>query len=82
MNVPLNEKNARTATPATPWLLTSTLWAACWCGGCRLHARTYAQTLVVVPPIGDRPRPNLEHVILHALVLAAGICTFIATASL
>jgi len=43
-----------------------------------LHARTYARTLIVLPRIGDRPRPNLEHMILHALMVAAVICIFLA----
>jgi undecaprenyl pyrophosphate phosphatase UppP len=47
-----------------------------------LHARTYAHTLTVLPPIGDRPRPNVEHMILHALILAAATCTLIAAATL
>jgi hypothetical protein len=47
-----------------------------------LHARTYAHTLIVLPRIGNRPRPNLEHMILHALFLAAAICAFVATARL
>jgi hypothetical protein len=47
-----------------------------------LHARTYAQTIIVLPAIGDRPRPNLEHMILHALLLAAAILTLLATADL
>jgi hypothetical protein len=47
-----------------------------------LHARTYAQTLIVLPRIGDRPRPNVEHMILHALILVAAICTFAAAGSL
>jgi hypothetical protein len=47
-----------------PWAtVPGTTWA-------ELHARTYAETIIVVPPIGDRPRPNLEHMILHALFLA------------
>lgn len=47
-----------------------------------LHARTYAQTLIVLPRSGDRPRPNVEHMVLHALVLVAAICTFAAAGSL
>jgi hypothetical protein len=47
-----------------------------------LHARTYAHTLIVLPPIGDRPRPNLEHMILHALILSAAVCAFAATVAL
>ncbi|GAA2620127.1 hypothetical protein GCM10010399_59060 [Dactylosporangium fulvum] len=47
-----------------------------------LHARTYAHTLIVLPPIAGRPRPNVEHMLLHALILSAAIFTFIAAASL
>ncbi|WP_027346896.1 hypothetical protein [Hamadaea tsunoensis] len=47
-----------------------------------LHSRTYAQTIIVLPRIGDRPRPNLEHMILHSLILAAAITTFAAAAAL
>ncbi|GIF69522.1 hypothetical protein Ais01nite_75570 [Asanoa ishikariensis] len=58
-----------------PWATAGTgvTWA-------QLHARTYAHTLIVLPRIGDRPRPNLEHMILHALMLAAAIATFAAAA--
>ena len=41
-----------------------------------LHSRTYARTLIIVPRIGDRPRPNVEHMILHALFLAAAVAIF------
>ncbi|GAA1844212.1 hypothetical protein [Asanoa iriomotensis] len=56
-----------------PWATAGTgvTWAD-------LHARTYARTLTVLPRIGDRPRPNLEHMILHALLLAAALTTFAA----
>jgi hypothetical protein len=56
-----------------PWATAGTgvTWA-------ELHGRTYAHTLIVLPRIGDRPRPNLEHMILHALMLAAAIATFAA----
>jgi hypothetical protein len=62
---------------AVPWATAGT--GLSWS---ELHARTYAHTITVLPPIGDRPRPNLEHMILHALILSAAICTFVATASL
>ncbi|SNT43903.1 hypothetical protein SAMN05421812_10651 [Asanoa hainanensis] len=56
-----------------PWATAGTgvTWA-------QLHARTYARTLIVLPRIGDRPRPNLEHMILHALMLAVAVATFAA----
>ncbi|MEU4196240.1 hypothetical protein AB0E69_30335 [Kribbella sp. NPDC026611] len=51
-----------------PWATagTGTTWK-------ELHARTYAHTIIVLPRIGDRPRPNLEHMILHSLYLAAAL---------
>ncbi|WP_146247420.1 hypothetical protein [Micromonospora arborensis] len=54
-----------------PWATAGTgeTWA-------QLHARTYARTIVVLPRIGNRPRPNLEHMILHSLLLAAAAVTF------
>jgi hypothetical protein len=68
-----------------PYLAGVTVpWATAGSGASwsELHARTYAHTLIVLPPIGDRPRPNLEHMILHGLILAAAVCAFAATASL
>jgi hypothetical protein len=58
-----------------PWATAGTgvSWA-------ELHARTYARTLIVLPRIGGRPRPNVEHMVLHALMLAAAISIFAATA--
>lgn len=49
-----------------PWATAGTgeTWAA-------LHARTYAKTITVLPRRGDAPRPNLEHMILHTLMLTA-----------
>src|SRR3954451_1286952 len=41
---------------AAPWATMGT--GATWS---ELHARTYAHTLIVLPPISDRPRPNVEH---------------------
>lgn len=38
-----------------------------------LHARTYAQTIIIVPALHGRPRPNLEHMLLHALMLVAAV---------
>src|ERR1700754_873229 len=60
-----------------PWATAGTgvTWA-------ELHARTYAHTVTVVPRIGTRPRPNLEHMILHGLFLAAAIAIFAASATL
>jgi hypothetical protein len=48
-----------------PWATagTGTSWQ-------ELHERTYAQTIIVLPRIGGRPRPNLEHMILHSIMLA------------
>lgn len=60
-----------------PWATAGTdgSWA-------QMHARTYAHTVIVLPRIGDRPRPNLEHMILHTLVLAAAIVGFLAATQL
>lgn len=58
---------------AVPWATAGT--DVSWT---ELHART----LIVLPRIGDHPRPNVEHMILHGLILAAAICTFAATAAL
>ena len=62
---------------AAPWVTAGT--GVTWV---ELHARTYAHTLIVLPRIGDRPRPNLEHMILHILFLAAAGATFLAAGSL
>ncbi|MGW5160851.1 hypothetical protein ACWEPN_35745 [Nonomuraea wenchangensis] len=60
-----------------PWATAGTgeTWA-------QLHARTYAKTIIVLPRIGDRPRPNLEHMILHSLILAAVVITMAYAVSL
>ena len=68
-----------------PYLAGVTVpWATAGAGSSwnEMHARTYAHTVIILPRIGDRPRPNLEHMILHALVLAAAIIGFIATGQL
>jgi hypothetical protein len=59
-----------------PW---ATATDASWS---ELHARTYAHTVIVLPRIGDRPRPNLEHMILHTLLIVAGVPTVIAGTAL
>ncbi|MEV5965932.1 hypothetical protein AB0L70_29465 [Kribbella sp. NPDC051952] len=66
-----------------PYLVGVTVpWATAGAGTswAELHARTYAHTIIVLPRIGDRPRPNLEHMILHSLFLAAAVTGFIAAA--
>jgi hypothetical protein len=45
-----------------------------------LHERTYTHTVIVLPRIKDRPRPNLEHMILHSLVLI-GLVLAVVTAT-
>ena len=68
-----------------PYLLGVTApWATAGTGisWAELHARTYAHTLIVLPPIANRPRPNVEHMILHALILSAAISTLLAATSL
>ena len=52
-------------------------WAAMGEDWNELHARTFAKTIVILPNFKDRPRPNLEHNVLHALILAAAIATLI-----
>lgn len=53
-----------------PWATAGT--GASWQ---ELHERTYAQTIIVLPRIGGRPRPNLEHMILHSIMLAGLVLT-------
>ncbi|GGR13008.1 hypothetical protein GCM10010168_33480 [Actinoplanes ianthinogenes] len=68
----------------SPYLAGVTMpWATAGVGATwsELHARTYARTVIVLPRIGDRPRPNLEHMLLHTLMLAAAVTTFLAAAS-
>ncbi|HEX4429983.1 MAG TPA: hypothetical protein VHZ96_12020 [Frankiaceae bacterium] len=45
-----------------------------------LHQRTYAHMVTVLPRIKDRPRPNLEHMILHSLILI-GLVLAVVTAT-
>ncbi|WP_436532466.1 hypothetical protein [Actinoplanes sp. HUAS TT8] len=69
----------------SPYLIGVTMpWATAGTGTTwpQLHARTYADTVIVLPRIGGRPRPNLEHMLLHALMLAAAIVTLIAAKNL
>ncbi|MHA7986444.1 hypothetical protein ACX9R5_11605 [Rathayibacter sp. CAU 1779] len=64
-----------------PYLAGVTMpWATAGTGltWSELHGRTYAHTVIVLPRIGDRPRPNLEHMILHTLFVVAGILTIMA----
>ena len=58
-----------------PWATAGT--GASWP---ELHERTYAQTIIVLPRIADRPRPNLEHMILHSIMLA-GLVLAVAAAT-
>ncbi|GIH19728.1 hypothetical protein [Rugosimonospora africana] len=68
-----------------PYLAGKTVpWATAGTGvsWTELHSRTYAHTVTVLPRIGDRPRPNLEHMILHSLILLGAVFTLVAAASL
>jgi hypothetical protein len=47
-----------------------------------LHGRTYAKTIIVLPRIGERPRPNLEHMVLHTIVLAGAVAAFVYAAAM
>ena len=58
-----------------PWATAGT--GASWQ---ELHERTYAQTVIILPRIADRPRPNLEHMILHSIMLA-GLVLAVAVAT-
>lgn len=60
-----------------PWATMGTeqSWSA-------LHARTYARTVIVLPARGDRPRPNLEHMVLHSLLIASGVMAVVAGTSI
>jgi hypothetical protein len=53
-----------------PWATAGT--GASWQ---ELHERTYAQTIIILPRIAGRPRPNLEHMILHSIALAGLVLT-------
>jgi hypothetical protein len=44
-----------------------------------LHERTYAHTVTVLPRIKDRPRPNLEHMILPSLILTGLVLAVVIT---
>lgn len=68
-----------------PYLVGRTVpWATAGTGGSwsELHARTYAHTLIVLPPLRGRPRPNVEHLLLHGLLLVAAVATFLAAGGL
>jgi hypothetical protein len=60
---------------AVPWATAGT--GATWS---ELHERTYSRTIMVLPRIGERPRPNLEHIVLHALMIAGGVLAILAGA--
>jgi hypothetical protein len=61
----------------TPWATagSGTTWS-------ELHDRTYSHTIIVLPRIGNRPRPNLEHMILHGLMIAAAVLCVVAAPGL
>jgi hypothetical protein len=40
-----------------------------------IYNRLHRHTIAILPPIGDRPRPNLEHTILHAWTLVTALVT-------
>ncbi|GAA5183316.1 hypothetical protein GCM10023322_22310 [Rugosimonospora acidiphila] len=68
-----------------PYLVGRTVpWATAGTGAswAELHSRTYAHTVIVLPRVGDRPRPNLEHMILHTLILLGAVFTLVAAPSL
>lgn len=68
-----------------PYLTGRTVpWATAGTGPTwsELHSRTYAQTVIILPRIADRPRPNVEHMILHTLLLLGAVFTLVAAASM
>lgn len=52
---------------SVPWATaTKETWSS-------LHQRIYEETIIVVPAWRNRPRPNLEHMLLHGLMVASGV---------
>jgi len=47
-----------------------------------IYSRVQGRTIMLIPPRGQNPTPNLEHLILMALTMATGIATFTAYWSL
>jgi hypothetical protein len=67
-----------------PYLAGRTVpWATAGTGATwqELHRRTYGLTVIVLPDRHGRPRPNLEHMILHSVMLAATIACYLSAAT-
>ena len=59
-----------------PYLVGKSVpWAALGEDWDELYSRTFGKTIIILPPFKGRPRPNLEHNILHLLILIAGVAT-------
>ena len=39
----------------------------------QVYERIFSKTIHILPPIKNNPRPNLEHIILHTLILSSSI---------
>src|SRR5207248_2122729 len=42
-----------------------------------IYQRLHRSTITLLPPHGDRPVPNLEHMILHIWTLVTALVTFV-----
>lgn len=42
----------------------------------QVYERIFSNTITILPRIKNNPRPNLEHMILHALILGSAIATW------
>lgn len=43
----------------------------------QVHERIFSKTITILPHIKNNPRPNLEHMILHALILSSAIVAWV-----
>lgn len=42
----------------------------------QVYERIFSKTITILPRIKNNPRPNLEHMILHILILSSAIVSF------
>jgi hypothetical protein len=45
----------------------------------QVYERIFAEPITILPRIKNNPRPNVEHMILHAFILASAITTWMYT---
>ncbi|WP_314589174.1 hypothetical protein [Paenibacillus terrigena] len=45
----------------------------------QVYEKIFSQTITILPPIKNNPRPNLEHMILHILILSSATITLMYT---